>query len=112
MFALAVFLQVESNHCTSPDNASLNEMATKGICGKMSKRLDELKTGCSGRILSIEGDDSISVRLMEMGLTEGEAIKRVGESPFGDPIEFSVCGYRLVLRATEAARVQIEELLS
>lgn len=78
----------------------------------MSKRLDELKTGCSGRILSIEGDDSISVRLMEMGLTEGEAIKRVGESPFGDPIEFSVCGYRLVLRATEAARVQIEELLS
>ena len=47
----------------------------------MSKRLDELKTGCSGRILSIEGDDSISVRLMEMGLTEGEAIKRVGESP-------------------------------
>jgi Fe2+ transport system protein FeoA len=46
---------------------------------------------------------------MEMGLVEGETIKRVGESPFGDPIEFSISGYRLVLRASEASRVEVDE---
>ena len=75
----------------------------------MTIRLDKLKNGESGRIASIQGDDSIAARLMEMGLVEGETIKRVGESPFGDPIEFSISGYRLVLRASEASRVEVDE---
>ena len=71
--------------------------------------LDQLKQeGACGRIVGIDGNDAISVRLMEMGLTEGEEIELVGFAPLGDPIEFRVRGYRVSLRSTEARRVQIE----
>ncbi len=70
--------------------------------------LDSLKQGQQARIVDITGDDAISVRLMEMGLTEGEGIELIGVAPLGDPMEFRVRGYRLSLRAREASRIQIE----
>ncbi|MCC7420499.1 MAG: ferrous iron transport protein A [Planctomycetaceae bacterium] len=73
--------------------------------------LDALKEpGERARVKDIAGDDAISVRLMEMGLTEGEEIELLGFAPLGDPIEYFVRGYRVSLRATEAARVEIEQI--
>jgi ferrous iron transport protein A len=69
--------------------------------------LDQLKTGQLARILDVQGDDTISLRLMEMGLIEGEEVELLGRAPLGDPIEFSVRGYRLSLRASEARRVDV-----
>ena len=71
--------------------------------------LDQLKRGERGRIVEIAGDDGIAVRLMEMGLTEGEDIEVLGFAPLGDPIEFRVRGYHLSLRASEARRVVIAD---
>lgn len=70
--------------------------------------LAELKLGQTARIVEIDGEDAVAVRLMEMGLTDGEPIQVVGFAPLGDPIEFSLRGYRISLRSTEAARVQVE----
>jgi ferrous iron transport protein A len=42
-----------------------------------------------------------------MGIIDGEPITMIGKAPMGDPIEFSVQGYRISLRKLEAARVQI-----
>jgi Fe2+ transport system protein FeoA len=72
--------------------------------------LDTLRQGQRARIVDVVGDDAISVRLMEMGLVEGEVVELVGFAPLGDPIEFRVHGYRLSLRSTEARRVQVERL--
>lgn len=72
--------------------------------------LDTLGKGEIARITEVSGDDAISVRLMEMGLVEGEQIQLIGYAPWGDPIEFCVRGYRLSLRSGEARRVQIERL--
>lgn len=73
--------------------------------------LNELREiGQRGRIIDITGDDAVSVRLMEMGLTDGEEIELVGFAPLGDPVEFLIRGYRLSLRKAEAARVAIELL--
>jgi ferrous iron transport protein A len=72
--------------------------------------LDQLKVGARAVIREIQGDDGIAVRLLEMGLTEGEVIEVVGFAPFGDPIEFRVRGYRISLRANEARRLQVEKL--
>lgn len=69
---------------------------------------DLKKVGQSARIIEITGDDATAMRLMEMGLTDGEAIAVVGFAPLGDPIEFAVRGYRISLRKSEAARVLIE----
>ena len=72
--------------------------------------LDQLKTGARAIIRQIHGDDGAAVRLLEMGLTEGEEIEVLGFAPLGDPIEFRVRGYRLSLRANEARRLQVERL--
>jgi ferrous iron transport protein A len=71
---------------------------------------DELQPGERGRILEVSGEDAITVRLMEMGLTDGEEIELIGRAPLGDPLEFAVRGYRLSLRAEEARRIAIERL--
>ena len=70
--------------------------------------LDSLRIGQQGTVTGIEGTDSVSVRLMEMGIIEGEVMELVTKAPLGDPLEFSIRGYRLSLRRVEALRVQIE----
>ncbi len=75
----------------------------------MSRTLDQLAHGQSATIVDVSGDDGISMRLMEMGLVEGEVVRRIGQAPMGDPIEFAIQGYRLTLRKVEAARVVIEQ---
>jgi ferrous iron transport protein A len=73
------------------------------------KTLDTLHEGERSRILEITGDDAVAVRLMEMGLVDGEEIELLGAAPFGDPLEFFVRGYRLSLRRAEARRVVVED---
>ena len=70
--------------------------------------LNELRIGQHARIVEVQGNDGIAIRLMEMGLTEDEDISLVGFAPLGDPIEFLIRGYRLSLRKTEAQRVTVE----
>ena len=72
--------------------------------------LDELRIGQRASILEVVGDDGISIRLMEMGLTDGEEITLIGFAPLGDPIEFLVRGYRLSLRKAEAKRVAVSPI--
>lgn len=74
------------------------------------KGLDALPVGTRGRIRSINGDDEVSVRLLEMGLTPGVEVAVVGTAPLGDPLELELRGYRLSVRRSEAARVQVEAL--
>lgn len=69
--------------------------------------LNELRIGQRARIVDVTGDDAIAIRLMEMGLTEGEEVEFLGVAPLGDPLEFAVRGYRISLRRSEAARVVI-----
>lgn len=69
--------------------------------------LKELHRGERAVITGIAGEDAIALRLMEMGLLEGEEIELIGFAPMGDPIEFEIRGYRLSLRASEAERVVI-----
>ena len=49
------------------------------------------------------GADDVSRRLLEMGVTPGVEIRRLGAAPLGDPLEFELRGYRLSLRKSEAA---------
>lgn len=70
--------------------------------------LADLREGQVATILEVSGEDAIAVRLMEMGLTDGERIKLVGFAPMGDPLEILIRGYRLSLRCSEAKRVFVE----
>lgn len=76
----------------------------------MTTLSDLHQAGQRARILDVAGDDAVSIRLMEMGLTEGADIEFLGFAPLGDPAEFRIRGYRLSLRKAEASRVTIELL--
>ncbi len=73
-------------------------------------RLTELVIGGRGRVSGIDGGDEISVRLLEMGLTPGVEVHLLGAAPLGDPLELEVRGYRLSVRKSEAARINITPL--
>lgn len=70
--------------------------------------LNSLSIGERGIVSEIEGHDAAAIRLMEMGIIEGEEMELIGKAPLGDPLEFSLRGYRLSLRKQEAGRVRIE----
>ena len=71
------------------------------------KTLDMLSAGDQARISSVAGDDSVAVRLMEMGIVEGEEIEHLGAAPLGDPVEIKVRGYHLTLRKHEAEQILV-----
>jgi ferrous iron transport protein A len=70
--------------------------------------LAALSVGSTGLVRDVLGDDAVALRLLEMGLTPGVAVRLVGRAPLGDPLEFELRGYRLSLRRNDAARVVIE----
>lgn len=69
--------------------------------------LAELRRGSRARVAKVLGMDDVSVRLMEMGLTPGVELLLVGTAPLGDPLELELRGYRLSIRRSEAARVEV-----
>ena len=75
----------------------------------MKKRLSDIKTGTSARIVSFE-DNDLFLKLMEMGCIPGEKIKVEQIAPLGDPISILVAGYNLSLRLNEAEMILVEEL--
>jgi ferrous iron transport protein A len=70
--------------------------------------LADLTIGEQARVVSIDGIDDVSLRLLEMGLTPGVDVKLLGVAPLGDPGEFELRGYRLSLRRTEMAKVVVQ----
>lgn len=71
--------------------------------------LNQLSMGDQAVVSRIDGTDAIAMRLMEMGLFEGETIRFIGKAPLGDPLEYEVCGCKVSLRAAETLRVHINE---
>lgn len=72
--------------------------------------LDRLTPGQRGRVLSLTGDAALVQRLMEMGMLEGDEVEMIGAAPLGDPLEVRLGDYRLSLRRSEAARVEVQLL--
>jgi ferrous iron transport protein A len=74
----------------------------------MTRVAAELEVGQAGRVIRVVGSDEISRRILEMGVTPGVEIRRLGTAPLGDPLEFELRGYRLSLRKSEAQHIEID----
>jgi Fe2+ transport system protein FeoA len=59
------------------------------------------------RVVAVESDDSHNLRLMEMGLVPGAAIRMVKSAPLGDPIQVCVRNNDLALRRAEAKSIVV-----
>lgn len=75
----------------------------------MKKRLSDLATGNTARIVSFE-DNDLFLKLMEMGCVPGELVRVEQVAPLGDPISITVAGYNLSLRLNEADNIFVEEV--
>jgi Fe2+ transport system protein FeoA len=71
--------------------------------------LANLNIGDIAKVSAINGDSSITKRLMEMGVVPGVSIRVVKTAPFGCPMEIRVRGFSLALRKSEAESIEISE---
>ena len=60
--------------------------------------LDDLQPGESGIIKKVEGEDSLRLHLLDMGLIPGTKVEIIKRAPLGDPVELRLRGYELTLR--------------
>ncbi|MBX3245332.1 MAG: ferrous iron transport protein A [Acidobacteria bacterium] len=71
-------------------------------------KLSELEYGGSARVVSVDGEERITKRLMEMGVIPGVDVMMIRSAPFGGPLQIRLLGYKLAIRRTEAASIEIE----
>jgi ferrous iron transport protein A len=71
--------------------------------------LDKLKLGEAAIVISFN-DEENALKFMEMGCTPGQKIKMESIAPLGDPIAVIVSGYKLSMRKTEAALINVERI--
>ena len=69
--------------------------------------LDKIPQGVEARVSSVEVTSAHSLRLMEMGIVPGAAVRVVKAAPLGDPIQVCVRNYHLALRCSEAKSIDV-----
>lgn len=72
--------------------------------------LSKIANGDEVDIVHIESS-GLRVKLLEMGVLEGQSVRVLFRAPFGDPIAVDVNGYVLSLRLNEADLVHVTRKL-
>ena len=70
--------------------------------------LGDMRKGQQGRITSIADNESVSQRLLALGLMPGVELKVSQVAPLGDPITVEFGFSRVSLRRAEASVVAVE----
>lgn len=70
-------------------------------------RLDELKPGQKAKIDKILGHGAFRKRMIEMGFVKGHIVNVLLQAPLKDPIKYSIMGYEVSLRKSEAHLVDV-----
>ena len=73
------------------------------------KNLSQLSLGQEAIIEGVE-DQSVYLKLLDLGCLPGEKIRLAFVAPFGDPIAIQVAGSTLSLRIQDAKTIQIRLL--
>jgi len=68
----------------------------------------QMAEGQSGTISRVKGGDEVGIRIREMGLVPGAAIKIVGRAPLNDPVNIKLNGNNLTLRNNEADHIMVD----
>lgn len=73
-------------------------------------KLSDLNTGESAIIVKIHGHGAFRKRVIEMGFVPGRPVTTVLHAPLRDPIKYSILGYDISLRASEAALIEVQPI--
>lgn len=70
-------------------------------------RLNDLPEGHEAYVVKILGHGAFRKRLTEMGFVRGKLIRKVLSAPMKDPVKYSLLGYEVSLRRSEAEMVEV-----
>lgn len=87
-----------------------NEFHTKNAVFTKKITLDGAEVGKSYKILRCSLPICIKTRLYEMGLTPNAQVTVLKKAPLGDPLQISVRGYSLCIRAKDAKYFAVSEV--
>ena len=73
--------------------------------------LNELKSGESAIIKTVNGKGVLRQHFLDMGLIPGASVTLTKLAPLGDPMELRIHGYELTLRLADAENIEITEPL-
>lgn len=89
------------------ETCALQKKEVASVSQVQTRRLDTLKVGERGRVVSVVAGSSVRQRILEMGLIPGVELEVAGVAPLGDPIRIVVKGYVLTLRKEEASEILV-----
>ncbi len=69
--------------------------------------LSELKTSEEAIIVKVKGFGAFRKRIIEMGFVKGKKVKVIKNAPLKDPIEYEIMDYKVSLRRSEAAMIEV-----
>ena len=75
-------------------------------------RLSELNTGKRAVVVKVQGRGAFRKRIVEMGFISGKEVEVLLNAPLQDPVKYSIMGYEVSLRHTEAEMIEVEPLQS
>lgn len=87
------------------ENISVIRWAKPDLPPAKEISLASLPVGARARVIAVNGEGTVSRRLMEMGVVPGARVRIIKTAPLGDPMEIRVRGYHLALRRTEAQTI-------
>jgi ferrous iron transport protein A len=70
--------------------------------------LAQLPIGVRARLCEAGPGSSIASRLADLGFVPGTLLSVVRRAPLGDPVEIDIRGYRLCLRLSQIAVLDVE----
>lgn len=73
----------------------------------MENTLDKLPTGKVGKIISLDTNQALKRRLLDLGLVNGTMIKKLYKSPLNDPSAYLVRGSVIALRNEDAKNILV-----
>lgn len=72
--------------------------------------LNDLRPLETGIVTEIQLEGLMKHRLIELGITTGARVTMLRSAPLGDPVEYSILGYNLSIRRSEAKKILIEKV--
>jgi len=72
-------------------------------------KLSDLQDGQSGVIMKVRGYGAFRKRITEMGFVKGKRVVVIKNAPLKDPIEYSILGYNVTLRKSEASLIELAD---
>lgn len=71
--------------------------------------LDRLPVGRRAAVKAVSAPEAQRRRLQELGFVPGGEVAAVQESPWGDPVAYTVCGAVIALRRADARQIAVRQ---